>query len=119
MQHGIRCLSSRLAGADRLTVKAYRLNKFLHQLIDAAADFLEGEEAACGQAGRDVNRGARPLAAWHDWQGLIRAGASSFMSEKPDAVVGVSQNNGACPGLIGARTGSWFDPSDYWVASCC
>jgi gallate dioxygenase len=93
-------VTSQLAGVDRLTgtypftlqrsVKAYRLNKFLHGLIDPArrAGFVADEEGACRQAALTTEE--RDLVRRRDWQGLIRYGASFFMLEKLGAVIGVS-----------------------------
>jgi gallate dioxygenase len=89
-----------LAGAEALpgtypytlerSVKGYRLNKFLHALVepDHRARFLADPEAAFAEAGlSDEERG---LVRRRDWRGLIRYGAIFFMLEKLGAVVGVS-----------------------------
>ncbi len=93
-------IGRQLAGAEALpgtypftlerSVKGYRLNKFLHALIDPEhrARFLAAPEAAFAEAGlSDEERG---LVRRRDWQGLIRYGAIFFMLEKLGAVVGVS-----------------------------
>jgi gallate dioxygenase len=89
-----------LAGAEALpgtypftlerSVKAYRLNKFLHALIDPAhrARFLADPEAAFREAG--LTDEERDLVRRRDWRGLIRYGAIFFMLEKLGAVIGVS-----------------------------
>ena len=89
-----------LAGIERLegtypftldrSVKAYRLNKFLHQLIDPAwrARFREAREALFEEAGLTPTE--RALLRALDWRGLIHYGVSFFMLEKLGAVVGVS-----------------------------
>jgi gallate dioxygenase len=93
-------MAEQLRGAERLTgtypfdhatsLKAYRLNKFLHQLIVPAhrAYFLANEEAAFTDAG--LSDEERDLVRHHDWRGLIHYGVIFFMLEKLGAVVGVS-----------------------------
>jgi gallate dioxygenase len=72
------------------SVKAYRLNKFLHRLIEPEwrAAFRLNQEALFEQAGLTPEE--RALVRALDWRGLIRYGASFFMLEKLGAVVGVS-----------------------------
>jgi len=90
-----------LAGAENLpgthpftlerSVKAYRLNKFLHSLIDPQnrarfkADEEETSFAAAGLSDEE-----RTLVRNRDWLGLIHYGVIFFMLEKLGAVVGVS-----------------------------
>ena len=93
-------MQRQLAGIERLegtypftlerSVKAYRLNKFLHGLIEPArrAAFRETPEAAFEEAGLTPEE--RALVRGLDWRGLIHYGASFFMLEKLGAVVGVS-----------------------------
>jgi gallate dioxygenase len=72
------------------SLKGYRLNKFLHSLIDPQrrARFLEDEEAAYEEA--KLTQEERDLVRRRDWQGLIRYGVIFFMLEKLGAVIGVS-----------------------------
>src|SRR5262245_2928265 len=72
------------------SVKAYRLNKFLHALVEARhrARFLEDQEAAFAEAGLSAEE--RRMIRDRDWRALIRYGASFFMLEKLGAVVGIS-----------------------------
>lgn len=89
-----------LAGVEKLegtypftlarSVKAYRLNKFLHALIEPAhrARFLADPEGAFADAG--LTDEERAMVRSRDWRALIRYGASFFMLEKLGAVVGVS-----------------------------
>ena len=93
-------VATQLAGAQRLagtypfdfarSVKAYRLNRFLHDLIVPAkrAAFLADERAACREAG--LTDEERDLVVARDWRGLIHYGVIFFMLEKLGAVVGVS-----------------------------
>ncbi len=93
-------VAAQLSGAERLpgtypfdfarSVKAFRLNRFLHGLIDPAqrACFLAGEDAACRAAG--LTDEERDLVLRRDWRGLIHYGVIFFMLEKLGAVVGVS-----------------------------
>lgn len=89
-----------LAGAEALagthpftlerSVKAYRLNRFLHALIDPAvrAAFLADEEGAFERAA--LSDTERELVRRRDWRGLIHYGAIFFMLEKFGAAIGVS-----------------------------
>lgn len=89
-----------LEGIDRLegsypftlerSVKAYRLNRFLHGLVEPAvrAAFVADPEAAFERAA--LTEEERGLVRRRDWIGLIRYGVIFFMLEKLGAVVGVS-----------------------------
>jgi len=93
-------VDAQLAGAERLqgsypftiarSVHGYRLNRFLHALIQPAVRqaFLADEEAAYERAGLDEVE--RDLVRRRDWRGLIHHGVIFFMLEKLGAVVGVS-----------------------------
>ena len=72
------------------SVKAYRLNKFLHDLIEKPKreKFLSEPEAAFDDVG--LTEEERDLVRRLDWQGLIHYGVIFFMLEKLGAVVGVS-----------------------------
>ncbi|WP_298235262.1 gallate dioxygenase [uncultured Azohydromonas sp.] len=72
------------------SVKAYRLNRFLHDLIVPAqrARFLQEPEAAFADAG--LSDEERDMVRRRDWRELVRYGASFFVLEKLGAVVGVS-----------------------------
>ena len=72
------------------SVKAYRLNRFLHELIVPAQRqrFLADEAACIRDAGlSDIER---DLVQRRDWRGLIHYGVIFFMLEKLGAVSGVS-----------------------------
>jgi gallate dioxygenase len=89
-----------LAGAEKLagtypfdherSRKAYRLNRFLHQLIEPAdrARFLADPEGAFSEAG--LSEEERDLVRRRDWRGMIHYGVIFFMLEKLGAVIGVS-----------------------------
>ena len=93
-------MGRQLAGAEGLTgtypfnlqrsVKAYRLNRFLHELIHppVRAAFLADQETAFEQAGLTPEE--RRLVRERDWRGLIHYGVIFFMLEKLGAVIGVS-----------------------------
>lgn len=93
-------MGAQLAGAETLTgtypftlersVQAYRLNRFLHDLIIPAqrARFLADEAAALREAG--LSDEECRLVRERDWRGLIHHGVIFFMLEKLGAVVGVS-----------------------------
>jgi gallate dioxygenase len=72
------------------SVRAYRLNKFLHSLIEPAhrRRFLEDQEAAFTEAG--LTDEERDLVRRRDWRGMIHYGVIFFMLEKLGAVIGVS-----------------------------
>lgn len=70
--------------------KGYRLNRFLHNLIDPAwrQRFLDDPQALYDE--HRLTAEECGLVAARDWQGLIRYGAIFFLLEKLGAVVGVS-----------------------------
>jgi len=72
------------------SVRAYRLNKFLHALIDPArrGRFLEDPETAFEDAG--LTGEERDMVRRRDWRAMIHYGVIFFMLEKLGAVVGVS-----------------------------
>lgn len=95
-----RHVAEQLAGAEQLpgtypftlerSLKAYRLNKFLHALVAPAqrARFIADEAACLRDAGlSDIEC---DLVQRRDWRGLIHHGAIFFVLEKLGAVVGVS-----------------------------
>ena len=89
-----------LAGADKLTGtypfdhvrsrKAYRLNGFLHRLIEPEhrERFLADPEGAFETSGLTAEE--RDLVRRRDWRGMIHYGVIFFMLEKLGAVIGVS-----------------------------
>jgi gallate dioxygenase len=72
------------------SVDGYRINKYLHQLIDPAfrARFLADPEATYEEAGLPPQE--RDMITRRDWQAMIRYGVIFFLLEKLGAVVGVS-----------------------------
>lgn len=72
------------------SVKAYRLNKYLHQMISPAhrAAFLADPEASLAEAG--LTEEEKDLVRRRDWRGMIHYGVIFFMLEKLGAAVGVS-----------------------------
>jgi gallate dioxygenase len=93
-------IDHQLAGIEKLTgtypftlarsVKGYRLNKFLHSLVEPAwrAKFRSDQESLFAEAGLTPDE--RDLVRRLDWRGMIHYGVSFFMLEKLGAVVGVS-----------------------------
>lgn len=93
-------IDRQLAGAEKLkgtypfdharSLKAYRLNKFLHDLIVPShrQRFLQDPEGAFAEAG--LTEEERDLVRRRDWRGMIHYGVIFFMLEKLGAVVGVS-----------------------------
>jgi gallate dioxygenase len=93
-------MSRQLAGVEKLagtypfthaaSLKTYRINKFLHDLVIPAhrQQFLDDPEGAFEQAG--LNEQERDLLRRRDWRGLIHYGAIFFGLEKLGAVLGVS-----------------------------
>jgi gallate dioxygenase len=73
-----------------VSVKAYRINKFLRQMIEPAhrQRFLSEPEQAFEMAG--LSEEERDLLRRRDWDGLIRYGAIFFGLEKLGAVLGIS-----------------------------
>jgi len=88
------------AGADELegtypftlqnSVKAYRLNKFLHKLTEPAhrERFLSDPEASFEEA--QLSAEEREMIRRRDWPKLIHYGVIFFLLEKLGAVIGVS-----------------------------
>jgi len=93
-------MGHQLAGVEQLegtypftlatSVKAYRLNRFLHELTRPAhrQRFLSDPEAAFEDA--RLTSEERDLLRRRDWRGMIHYGVIFFMLEKLGAVVGVS-----------------------------
>ena len=93
-------IAHELAGVERLpgtypftlerSVKAYRLNHFLHQLIepDYRRRFLADPEPMFEAAGLTAQE--RDLVRARDWRGLIHYGVIFFLLEKLAAVVGIT-----------------------------
>jgi len=93
-------MGAQLAGAEALegtypytlerSVKAYRVNKFLHDLvIPAHRAAFQADEVGC-LAAADLSDTERALIRSRDWRGLIHHGAIFFVLEKLAAVVGTS-----------------------------
>lgn len=72
------------------SVKAYRLNRFLHGMIEPAnrARFLSVPEQLFAEHG--LTEEERDMVRRRDWRAMIRYGVIFFMLEKLGAVVGVS-----------------------------
>ncbi len=95
-----RHVGHQLAGAEELpgtypftlarSVKGFRLNTFLHDLVepDKRALFLADSEAAF--ATTDLSDEERAMVRRRDWRAMIQYGVSFFMLEKLGAVIGVS-----------------------------
>ena len=93
-------MGTQLAGAERLSgtypftlagsVKSFRLNRYLHDLIhpENRARFRADEVADMQAAGLTAEEIG--LVQARDWRGLIHYGVIFFMLEKLGAVVGVS-----------------------------
>jgi gallate dioxygenase len=73
-----------------LSVKAYRLNKFLHELIhkDFRERFLSDPEPLFEAAG--LTETERDMVRRRDWRALIQYGVIFFMLEKLGAVIGTT-----------------------------
>lgn len=93
-------MNIQLAGVEKLegtypytlerSAKGYRINKFLHGLVDEdfRKRFLENEDATLMAA--DLTDEERRLIKTRDWRGLIHYGAIFFVLEKLGAVLGIS-----------------------------
>ena len=91
---------AQLAGIEKLpgsypytierSVRGYRVNRFLHDLVvpEKRAAFLADEEGEFERA--KLSDVERELIRRRDWRGLIHHGAIFFVLEKLGAVVGVS-----------------------------
>lgn len=96
----LQAMQAQLVGAEKLTgtypfthaksLKSYRINKFLHAMIEPAhrEAFLADPEAAFTKA--ELTEEEKDLIRRRDWRGMIRYGVIFFMLEKLGAVVGVS-----------------------------
>ena len=87
---GIERLSGTYPFTLERSVAAYRINKFLHSLIEPAnrAAFLADPETAFASA--ELSERERELIRGRAWREMIHYGVSFFMLEKLGAVVGVS-----------------------------
>ncbi|HXD73046.1 MAG TPA: gallate dioxygenase [Vicinamibacterales bacterium] len=93
-------MARQLKGAEKITgtypftlersVKAYRLNKFLHDMVNPEhrKKFLADPEASFTEAG--LTGEEKDLVRRRDWRAMIHYGVIFFMLEKLGAVVGVS-----------------------------
>ena len=93
-------MDTQLAGSEKLSgtypftlemsVRAYRLNKFLHDMVLPAhrERFVQDPEASFDAAGLTAQE--RDMVRNRDWRALIHYGVIFFMLEKLGAVVGVS-----------------------------
>jgi len=93
-------MEEQLAGIEKLpgsypftlerSVRAYRINDYLHRMIEPAhrSAFLADPEASFAAAG--LTEEERDLIRRRDWRALIHYGAIFFGLEKLGAVVGVS-----------------------------
>ncbi len=98
-QHRVH-MAHQLEGAENLpgtypfnletSVRAYRINKYLHQLIlpDFRTRFLAEPDATYDASA--LTPVERDMIGQRDWQALIRYGVIFFLLEKLGAVVGVS-----------------------------
>ena len=87
---GIEQLRARIPSRWSAASRAYRLNKFLHALIEPEwrAQFLRDPEPLFETA--ELTAEERDLVRALDWRGMIHYGVIFFMLEKLGAVVGVS-----------------------------
>ena len=93
-------IGEQLAGAENLpgtypftharSLKAYRLNKFLHRLVEPGhrAHFQNDPEDAFAEA--KLSEEEREMVRKRDWRAMIHYGVCFFMMEKLAAVVGSS-----------------------------
>lgn len=96
----MRRINRELEGIDRLegtypftldrSVKAYRMNEFLHSLVDPGQRklFLADEETAYERAG--LTEEERDMVRLRDWRAMIHYGVIFFMLEKLGAVIGTT-----------------------------
>ncbi len=89
-----------LAGVERLagtypftlerSVSAYRINDYLHRMIEPAHRELFKRDPEASFAAAGLSEEERDLIRRRDWRGLIHYGVIFFMLEKLGAVTGVS-----------------------------
>ena len=99
-EHHRRRVAHELAGVEKLegtypftlerSVRAFRINDYLHRMVDPAhrEAFRRDPEASFAAAGLAVEE--KDLIRRRDWRGLMHYGAIFFMLEKLGAVIGVS-----------------------------
>ena len=87
---GVEALTGTYPFTLATSVKAYRLNDFLHRMIEPAhrVRFLADPEGAFEAA--QLSKEERDLVRRRDWRAMIHYGVIFFMLEKLGAVVGVS-----------------------------
>ena len=93
-------MAEQLAGVETLSgsypfdlgrsVKAYRINKYLHAMVDPdhRGRFLDDPEASLAESG--LSEEEKDLVRRRDWRGMIHYGVIFFMLEKLAAVLGLS-----------------------------
>ena len=98
--HQTKQIDTQLVGIEKLSgtypfdlersVKTYRLNKFLHDMIfpEHRVAFLENEELSFNNAG--LTDFEKELIRTRNWRGMIHYGCIFFGLEKLGAVIGVS-----------------------------
>ncbi|MGK5079825.1 gallate dioxygenase [Janthinobacterium sp. HLX7-2] len=88
--HGVEELPGTYPFTLETSVRAYRVNKYLHQLIDPGfrARFLASPEATYDAA--QLTTEERELISTRNWRGMIQYGVIFFLLEKLGAAVGVS-----------------------------
>lgn len=87
---GVEALAGTYPFTLQTSVRAYRINKYLHQLVDAdfRRRFLADADATFDQA--RLEPAERDMIARRDWRAMIRYGVIFFLLEKLGATVGVS-----------------------------
>ncbi|UCF22942.1 MAG: gallate dioxygenase [Ralstonia sp.] len=87
---GIEALEGTYPFTLETSVRAYRINRYLHQLIqpEFRVRFLADPVATYDEAGLSTEE--RDLITRRDWRGLIHYGVIFFLLEKLGAVIGVS-----------------------------
>lgn len=93
-------VAEQLAGTDKLpgtypftharSLKAYRLNKFLHRLVEPDHRALFQRDVETAFARSKLSEEERRMVREHDWRAMIQYGVCFFMLEKLAAVVGSS-----------------------------
>jgi gallate dioxygenase len=87
---GVEALPGTYPFTLQTSVRAYRINKYLHQLVgaDFRRRFLADPDATFDEA--QLPAAERDMIARRDWQAMIRYGVIFFLLEKLGATVGVS-----------------------------
>jgi gallate dioxygenase len=87
---GVEALEGTYPFTLETSVRAYRINKYLHQLVDPAFRQRFADDAPATYLEAHLTAEEQDLIARRDWRGMIHYGVIFFLLEKLGASVGVS-----------------------------